>query len=169
VRTIRPEAALQARTGFPFRDLHPFPRCIACGTQRPPGSIALCLHCGPVTGASTVDDDGESAPIFADRWIPQVALADADDASVVTSQVCWSALDCPSAAPFADPSSNTPSVLAQITVRLDRPARVGEPHVVAAWRRHVDGRKQWSRSALLDAHGDVLGLADALWIRMRTP
>jgi len=167
ITSITHAQALEAMAGFPFREHHPFPRCIACGIARDPGTPALGVHCGPVAGTTVPDDEGTPVPVFASAWTPTPDLANADRPEVASVEACWSALDCPSAAPFADPDAEHASVLARIAVRLDAPARIGEPHVLAAWRTRVDGRKQWSRSVLIDATGAVLGAADALWIEVR--
>ena len=167
VRSISIAAAEVASAGFPFRDEHPFPRCISCGVARDADQPSLHLHCGPVADVSVRDASGTPVPVFADTWLPTSDIADADDPAVASVAACWSALDCPSAAPMADPHAEHPSVLARIAVRLDRPARIDEPHVLAAWAVSRDGRKQFSRSVLLDAAGSVLGAADALWIEVR--
>ncbi|MCW2925116.1 MAG: hypothetical protein JWM98_2520 [Thermoleophilia bacterium] len=159
--------AAAARAGFPFRDRHPFARCVSCGTQRPDGAVWLHLHCGPVPGLEVADLAGTPTPVFADTWTPGPDVADAAHPSHVAIAACWSALDCPSAAPFADPDAPNPSVLARIAVRLVAPVRVGETYVVAAWRLAVDGRKQRSASVLVDATGAVAGVAEALWIEVR--
>jgi hypothetical protein len=169
VRSVSVDAAAAASSGFAFRARHPFPRCVACGISRDPELPSLGLHCGPVEGVFVVDDAGDPARVFADAWTPSPDLADPDRPEVISSPACWSALDCPSAAPMADPDAERPSVLAAISVRIDRRPRVGEPHVLAAWRRAVDGRKQWSTSVMLDARGELLGVADALWIEVRRP
>ncbi len=167
VRAIGVDAATAASAGFPFRSEHPFPRCVSCGTRRDASEPSLHLHCGPVAGVTVRDEAGEPTPVFADSWTPSADLADPDDPSVASIAACWSALDCPSAAPMADPEAENPSVLARIAVRLERQARIGEPHVLAAWQVAVGGRKQRSRSVLLDTNGEVLGAADALWIEVR--
>jgi hypothetical protein len=167
VRRITPAMAGAASAGFAFRTRHPFPRCIACGIARDPELPSLELHCGLVEGVFVPDDAGAPTAVFADAWTPTSDLADRNQPEVVSTAACWSALDCPSAAPMADPDAERPSVLAAISVRIDRRPAVGQPHVLAAWRRAVDGRKQWSTSVLLDAGGEVLGVADALWIEVR--
>lgn len=167
VRAISPVQARAARAGFPFRDEHPFPHCVSCGIARDASLPSLHLHCGPLDGVRVRDEAGNDVPVFADAWTPTPDLADPADPTLASVASCWSALDCPSAAPMADPHAANPSVLARIAVRLDRQARIGEPHVLAAWLVAVDGRKQFSRSVLLDAAGEVLGAADALWIEVR--
>ena len=74
-------------------------------------------------------------------------------------------VDCPSA--YAIESVDHLAqivVLASLTV--ERP-RAGERHVVVAWPVGSDSRKHHSASALYDATGRVLAVADALWIEPR--
>lgn len=167
VRAITRETAEAASAAFPFLDEHPFAQCVACGTDRRPGEVALNLHCGPVAGVCAAVDSGSPTPVFADVWHPTIDVADASAPELVAVEACWSALDCPSAAPFADPLAANPSVLARIAVRLDRSVLIDEPYIVAAWRRAVDGRKQTSVSVIVDAAGAVVGTAEALWIEVR--
>lgn len=168
VRSISVDTAQTASDGFPFRERHPFPHCIACGIERSPEEPSLGIHCGPVDGVQVTDEAGDAVPVFADAWIPTADLADPDEPDLVCIEGCWSSLDCPSATPFADPQAERPSVLARITARMLVPALVGEPHVLVAWRLAVDGRKQRSASVLLDSAGMVLGVAEALWIEVRS-
>ncbi|MEO6866994.1 MAG: hypothetical protein ABI200_03140, partial [Gaiellales bacterium] len=141
--------------------------CISCGTKRAPGDPALHLYCGPMADVTAPADDGSRSVVFAGAWTPTPDLADEGDAAHAAVAACWSALDCPSAAPFADPHAEHPSVLARIAVRIVRQARIGEAHVLAAWELSVDGRKRRSASVLLDSTGEVLGVAEALWIEVR--
>lgn len=166
VRRIDPAAAARASTGFPFRDRHPFPHCVSCGIDRDDELPWLRVHCGPVPGLHAPSESGDPVPVFADEWTPSTDLADHGDPSVASVEACWSALDCPSAAPFAEPDSPHASVLARIAVRIDRRPRTGESHVLAAWRLGTEGRKQRSASTLLDGDGGVLAVAEALWIRV---
>lgn len=163
VRAIDPDVAHAASVGFPFRDRHPFPRCLVCGVTRGGDEPAFHLHCGPVVGLAA-----HGTEVFADRWDPEAALADPDDPEHVRVEACWAALDCPSAAPVADPDG-APIVLARIAARIDVSAlpRIGEPCVAAS--RHVasDGRKHRTRSALIGPDRRVVGVADALWIEVR--
>jgi hypothetical protein len=162
VRSIDVAAARAASAGFPFRERHPFPRCVSCGTQRDAGQVALHLHCGPLDGVLVGD-----ARVFADTWIPDELVADVEQPSVASNAACWSALDCPSAAPIADPDAANPIVLARIAARVATRPRIGDEHVLAAWHVTSDGRKHVTRSVLLDDAGSVLASADALWIEVR--
>jgi hypothetical protein len=167
VTGIELDAARTAMRGFPFRDRHPFPHCISCGIERGDAAPALHIHAGPLQDVVVADDSGADVRVYASAWTPGSDLAAGDDAELTSVEACWSALDCPSAAPCANPDAEHPSVLARITVELRERARVGEPYVLAAWQLSVDGRKQRSASALLDARGRVLGLAEALWNEVR--
>jgi hypothetical protein len=77
-------------------------------------------------------------------------------------------VDCPSA--YAIESVDHLAqvvVLASLTVELRERPRGGERHVVVAWPVGSHGRKHHSASALYDATGPVLAVADALWIDPR--
>jgi hypothetical protein len=126
---------------------HRFPTCFVCGTARDDG---LRIYAGRV-------GDG---PLIASPWTPE-----SDD-----PLLAWAVLDCPSA--YAIESVDHVSqivVLASLTVELRERPRAGEPHVVAAWPVANDGRKHHSASALYDAGGRALAVADALWIELRDP
>lgn len=167
VRGISPARAEVATTNFPFRDHHPFPRCVSCGTERDPSQPSLHLHAGLVPACVVTDEAGELTPVFAARWVPSADMAGAGDPAHASIAARWSALDCPSATPVADAEAELPAVLARIAVRLDGEVAIGEPHVVAAWKLAADGRKRWTASVLLDADGVVRGVARALWIEVR--
>ena len=38
-----------------------------------------------------------------------------------------------------------------------------------AWPRSVDGRKHYADSALVDEEGEVIAIANALWIELKDP
>lgn len=165
VRATSVAAAREATTRFPYRDAHPFPSCLVCGVARSGDVPSFCIHCGPTNALRAPDVSGVEHPVFAGTWTPASAFADPDAPSHASTTAMWAALDCPSAAPFANPTSA--AVLASFAVRLQGRAAIGEEHVLAAWRTHVDGRKLRSTSALLTADGAVLGVAQALWIELR--
>ena len=82
----------------------------------------------------------------------------------------WAVLDCPSAYAIESVDHRAQIVvLASLTVELRERPRAGERHVVAAWPVSSDGRKHHSASALYDATGRVLAVADSLWVELRDP
>lgn len=162
VLSIRADDAQKASIGFPFRDRHPFPRCVSCGTKRSPDQLSLHLHCGPLRDLKV-----EGNPVFADDWIPAPNTSDKDDLIHASVAATWSALDCPSAAPIADPDSEHPVVLARLAVRIVQRPLIGKRHVLAAWHITSNGRKHSTRSVLIDDAGKLLAVGDALWIELR--
>jgi hypothetical protein len=151
-------AAVVAAEGSLFRRApgeHPFPTCFVCGPDRAEGD-GLRLFPGRIEGRH----------VFAVPWTPAVEFA--DDEGFVRNEIVWAALDCPSS--FAmyldeDPLEG-PYVLGRIAVRIDTRPRAREDHVVIAWRESVDGRKLFAGSALYEAHGRLLAVARATWIRL---
>ncbi|MGB0097675.1 MAG: hypothetical protein WBP81_34700 [Solirubrobacteraceae bacterium] len=138
------EIATRSYVGFTH---HRFPTCFVCGTARDDG---LRIYAGHV---------GDSS-LIASPWTPE-----SDD-----PLLAWAVLDCPSAYAIESVDHLTQIVvLASLTVELRQRPRAGERHVVAAWPVSNDGRKHHSASALYDATGGVLAVADALWIELRDP
>ena len=128
----------------------PFPSCFVCGPDR--ADDGLLLLPGP-TGPGGV---------VAVPWRPAADLA-VD--GVVDPRIVWAALDCPSGFACADPGA--PTVLASMTAELRAPVHAGRPHVVSAWPLGADGRKRRAASAIHDADGRCLAVAEALWITLR--
>ena len=138
------EIATRSYVGFTH---HRFPTCFVCGTARDDG---LRIYAGQV-------GDG---PLIASPWTPE-----SDD-----PLFAWAVLDCPSAYAIESVDHVTQIVvLASLTVELRQRPHTGERHVVAAWPVASDGRKHHSASALYDARGRVLAVADAVWIELRDP
>jgi hypothetical protein len=131
---------------------HPFPTCLACGPARDPGD-GLRIFATRVPGAPGM--------VAAD-WTPDASLGHGE----VAPEFVWAALDCPTGHACA---IATPAVLARLAVRQLRPVRIGEPHVVAAWRGERDGRKHHAAGCLYAADGTPLAVAQALWIELRDP
>ena len=138
------EIATRRYVGFAH---HRFPTCFVCGTAREDG---LRIYAGQV-------GDG---PLIACPWTPQ------SDSPLFV----WAVLDCPSAYAIESVDHRTQIVvLASLTVELRQRPRAGERHVVAAWPVCSEGRKHHSASALYDAAGRVLAVADSLWIELLDP
>ena len=146
------EAAAHAADGYAGFVDHPFPTCFACGPERSAGD-GLRIFAGPVPEAGMV----------AASWRPDPAFA-APDGSLDPA-IVWAALDCPSGFAVFD---GRVAVLAGLQVRQDQPVPVGDELVVLGWGRGEDGRKLRAASAIQDAAGRVLAVAEALWIELPT-
>jgi hypothetical protein len=133
---------------------HPFPGCFACGPAREPGD-GLRIFASRVPGREGT---------VAAWWTPDASLAGAD--GDVAPEFVWSALDCPTGHACA---IERPAVLARYAVEQLAPVRVGERHVVAAWRAERDGRKHRASGCLYAQDGTPLAVSDALWIELRDP
>jgi hypothetical protein len=131
---------------------HAFPTCFVCGPQR--GTDGLRLFPGPV-GA-----DG----LLACPWRP---AADLGDDGVVDPVFVWAALDCPSG--LACIPIGRQSVLASMTADVRAAVSPGQAYTVTAWPIASEGRKHRAGSALHDASGGLVALAEALWITLRDP
>lgn len=129
------------------RDLDsPFPHCFVCGHAR--GEDGLHIHAGPVAGGA----------VHAAPWTVR------DD--TVGPEFVWAALDCPGAYATGVTGRGT-VVLGRLTARVDRMPGAGEDCVVVGWHLGSEGRKHAAGTALYDASGALLGLAEALWIEPR--
>ena len=129
------EIASRRHVGFVH---HRFPTCFVCGMARDDG---LRIYAGRV---------GDGA-LIASPWTPE-----SDD-----PLLAWAVLGCPSAYAIESVDHVTQIVvLASLTVELRERPRAGERHVVAAWPVASDGRKHHSASALYDATGWALAVAE---------
>ncbi len=149
------EAAIEAARAayLDHQDLHLLPHCFVCGPKRAPGD-GLRIFAGPA---------GEI--VNADHWTPAADLADAD--GLVRPEFLWAALDCPSY--FALRAKVQMALLASLAADVFRRPRAGERLTVLAWAGTSQGRKHNAYSALLDAEGETLALAEALWIAIEDP
>jgi hypothetical protein len=137
-----PSVGLERAAASVFAGLtsHPFPTCFVCGPDHPDG---LHLFAGPV---------GEG--LVATTWTP-------DDAGDV---LVWAALDCPGG--WSADLPGRPMVLGRMTCRIDASPVAGQTYVVQGWLRGGEGRKVLTGSALYDAAGAVLAVAEATWITL---
>lgn len=149
------QAAAAARAGHVrWAAGHPFPTCVVCGPERPPGD-GLGLSPGPLGGEGT----------FACDWTPDAWLG--DGAGFVRPEFVWAALDCPTSAPIANWGEGPPVMLGRLAASLDAPVRVDEPHAIVTWALARDGRKRRAGAALFDADGRVRACSRAVWIELR--
>ncbi|MDE3096236.1 MAG: hypothetical protein KGK07_09580 [Chloroflexota bacterium] len=130
---------------------HPFPMCFVCGPERTDG---LGILPGPVAGKEMI-----AAP-----WTPGRDLAVAQR---VLPQFVWAALDCPGGLAWLDAAEGHPFVLGRLAVRLASPVVVGERYIAVGWKVGRDGRKLFSRTALMHISGRVCGVGAATWFLMQ--
>ena len=129
-------------------------RSLGALRRRPP--VPDLFRVRPATRGRPADLPRPAGDRLACTWRPP----DADPVYV------WAALDCPSG--FACMPPGSLSVLASMTARIHAPARVGEEHVISAWKISSEGRKHRGGSAIHDAGGRLVAVAEALWITPRS-
>jgi hypothetical protein len=142
-------AAMASYAGF---DLHPFPGCFACGTDRP-APDGLGLRPGRVP---------DRPDCVATAWVPDASVA--SEGGEVLDEALWAALDCP--AGWSADVVGRPMVLGRMTAAVDARPRAGEPCVVVGRWLGAERRKTFTASTMYDADGRVLGRAQATWIAL---
>jgi len=121
-----------------------FNECFVCGVR----DDGLELRVGPITGREPL----HASPITLPEALPEIV---------------WAAIDCPGAyAVGAEGRGDI--VLGRMTARVDRVPQVGEQCVVASWPLGEDGRKLFAGTALFAADGELLALAQQVWIAPKT-
>lgn len=134
------EEAAAAAASFAGLVDHPFPTCFVCGPDHPTG-----LHLFP----------GRVAPgAVAAPWTP----------TEVEPWLVWAALDCPGG--WSYDITGRPAVLGRMACRVDALPVADEPYVVVGWQRGMEGRKVFTGSALYDADGGLLALAQQTWVAL---
>jgi hypothetical protein len=142
------ERAEEASKSFPGFDSHLYPGCFGCGTDPDEGE-GLRLFPGELGGGAM------AAP-----WTPPPELVDGE--SEVPRELVWSAFDCPqlwSLMRWDDTADDEAWVTGQMSARIDRPVRVGEPHVVLSWPINREGRKLFAGAAIYDADEKLCALS----------
>jgi hypothetical protein len=141
-----------------------FPDCFVCGVNRRRGD-GLRIFPGPVTGLA----------LWAAPWKPDRSVAGPDGR--VRPEVVWAALDCPSGIAAAEAAGlgggsgwDTAILLGRMTTTTlaARPA-AGDVCRVIAWPLGRDGRKLTAGSALFGPGGEVLAVAEAVWLTVPLP
>jgi hypothetical protein len=99
--------------------------------------------------------------LLACPWLPGPELV-CDGA--VDPRFVWAALDCPSG--FACIPHGKRTVLGTMTAALEAPVYPDEPYLVTGWKVSSDGRKHRAGSAIHDASGRLVAVAEALWITL---
>ena len=128
--------------------------CGACTVHVDGAAVRACVRpVGSVDGADMV----------ASLWRPDDSLAAPD--GLVAGEHVWAALDCPSCFAFRRPDLRV--LLGSLTAVVHRRPTPRETYVVVAWPERSEGRKHFSAAALLDAEGEVMARAQALWIELK--
>ncbi len=148
------DEAAQAASHYAGLEAHPFPTCFTCGPGRA-ADDGLRVFPGPVPGSSSRR---------ASTWTPHESLT---VHGAIPEPVVWAALDCPSG--WAHLGDGTVAVLGRMAARVDRLPVVGETYVVVGEATGVDGRKRFATSALFDIAGELLAVADTIWITIDSP
>ncbi|WP_246122119.1 hypothetical protein [Actinoallomurus bryophytorum] len=136
-----------------------YPACFVCGTDRRPGD-GLRILPGPVTGGV----------LWAAPWTPDASTGDGSGS--VRPEIAWAALDCPSgiaAAEADDIGPDTAILLGRMTAGPAALPTVGDECQVIGWPIGRDGRKLTAGSALLGSDGEVLAVAETVWITVPRP
>ncbi len=144
-------SAVDQFTGF--RE-HPFPECFTCGPHRDHHD-GLHIFPGTVHGMTMV----------ATPWVPDPSLPAED--GLVSTEVLWAALDCPTAFGCQFFSDAKPAVLARLRGHVAKSARIGAPHIVIGWPIEKEGRKHEGGSAIFTIDGELLAYAAGLWIELK--
>jgi hypothetical protein len=124
---------------------HPFPTCFGCGPDRDDG-----LHLLP---------NRVSADLVATSWTPEESVG------VPAEVLVWAALDCPGG--WSADLPGRPMVQGRMACVVDKLPRPGVEHLVQGWLVGSEGRKVHTGSALYDAEGSGLAVAQATWITLQ--
>ena len=144
--------ALEATSRYAARDAHPFPKCFVCGTERAVGD-GMRLFAGPLEGRDVV----------ATPWVPDRSLA---PNHVIPNEFVWAALDCPAFFGSCIHTTPIPSVLGEMSARLDGHVHVGERCIAIGWQLGKEGRKEFVASAIYGEDGNLVGVSQATWINV---
>jgi hypothetical protein len=140
-----------AAMSFPGPSGHPIPGCFVCGTERGPGD-GLCIYPG----------ESPHRDVAVAEWMPDEELA--DEHGHVAERYIWGALDCPSYFGLCEPRPL--ALLARLTGDINRPVLPGERLSITSWELNREGRKHHSATVIHDQSGEVVAVAQALWIEV---
>ena len=148
--------ALAATASFAGLRSHPYPRCVACGTDRT-DAVALRLFPGPLAGRDLV----------AAVWYPG---SDATAGGLIRPEFAWAALDCPGGwAAIRFGRVDRPIVLGRMAARLPQPITAQSAHIVIGWPEGRSGRTLTMGSAIYSREGVLQGLSRQTWITLAAP
>lgn len=142
-----PVEAAEAARELQTREWDPpaYRECFVCG-ERADGDV-LGIRAGPVSAREPLHAApwrvGESAP-----------------------EIVWAAIDCPGAYAIGAEGRGA-IVLGRMSARITRVPEAGESCVVASWPLGEDGRKLFAGTALFAEDGELLAVAEQVWIEPR--
>lgn len=131
-----------------------FTTCFVCGKDRHDHD-SMRIFAGPVENSTT---EG----LHAAHWTPDTSHG--DDVGSVALAFIWSALDCPGY--FACCAEGQFALLGRMTATVTGNLAVGEKSTVIAWPIKAEGRKALAGTALYNAEGDCIAMAQSLWIHI---
>jgi hypothetical protein len=156
--TVSMAEARAAEGGARYFQDPAYPSCFVCGADRRPGD-GLRIFPGPVPDRA----------LWAAPWTPDASTGDGGRS--VRPEIVWAALDCPSgiaAIGAADIGEDT-ILLGRMTAGVAALPTAGDEYQVIAWPIGRDGRKLTAGSALLGPDGDVLAVAETVWLTVPRP
>lgn len=137
----------------PSGKFEPFDICFVCGNARAPGD-GLCLHAERVEGYEG---------LVAAPWDIHSSFIGED--GYVLPEFIWSALDCPG---YFACAYGEAALLARFVVEVIKPLTGDKSAHVFGWSLDPDkkelGRKRRCGTAVVDAAGQVVAKAEALWV-----
>ena len=131
-----------------------FTTCFVCGKDRHDND-AMRIFAGPVENSKTQG-------LHAAHWTPDSSHG--NDNGSVASPFIWSALDCPGY--FASCDEGQLALLGRMTATITGTLSVGEKSTVIAWPLKTEGRKAVAGTALYNAEGNCIAVAESLWIHI---
>jgi hypothetical protein len=108
--------------------------------------------------------------LWAAPWTPDSSLG--DGGRTIRPEIAWAALDCPSgiaAFEAAEVGQDTAILLGRMTAGLTALPTIGDECQVIGWPIGRDGRKLMAGSALLGSDGEVLAVAETVWLTVPRP
>ena len=122
-----------------------------------PESFRGCFSCGAIReegdGLRILPGRVASGELVAAPWVAHEPLL----------PVVWAAIDCSGAYAVAAEGRGD-AVLGRMAARVERLPREGERCIVVGWPRGADGRKLHAGTALYGEAGEVLAVAEQVWI-----
>ena len=125
-----------------------------------PESFRGCFSCGAIR------EEGDGLRILPGRIAGRDLVAAPWVAREPSVPVIWAAIDCSGAYAVAEEGRGD-AVLGRMAARVERLPREGERCVVVGWPRGEDGRKLHAGTALFGETGELLAVAEQIWIAPR--